>query len=100
MATHGTGATAADMLGRHAGSQKHQRQPHGLDRPTRALRSIIAAARCIYPASVFDPISARIAEDLGFEAGNGRKISSTPALPGDDTCGGCAAAPTWLQTVD
>jgi oxaloacetate decarboxylase len=33
------------------------------------LRSIIAGARCIYPGSVFDPISARIAEDLGFEAG-------------------------------
>jgi carboxyvinyl-carboxyphosphonate phosphorylmutase len=33
------------------------------------LRSIIASKRCIYPASVFDPISARIAEDLGFEAG-------------------------------
>src|ERR1700733_14469331 len=33
------------------------------------LRSIIAAGRCIYPGSVFDPISARIAEDLGFEAG-------------------------------
>ena len=25
--------------------------------------------RCIYPGSVFDAISARIAEDLGFEAG-------------------------------
>jgi carboxyvinyl-carboxyphosphonate phosphorylmutase len=33
------------------------------------LRSVIAAGRCIYPGSVFDPISARIAEDLGFEAG-------------------------------
>src|ERR1700741_2096973 len=33
------------------------------------LRSVIAGQRCIYPASVFDPISARIAEDLGFEAG-------------------------------
>jgi carboxyvinyl-carboxyphosphonate phosphorylmutase len=33
------------------------------------LRSIIAGSRCIYPGSVFDPISARIAEDLGFEAG-------------------------------
>jgi oxaloacetate decarboxylase len=32
------------------------------------LRSIIAASRCIYPGSVFDPISARIAEDVGFEA--------------------------------
>jgi oxaloacetate decarboxylase len=33
------------------------------------LRSIIGGARCIYPGSVFDPISARIAEDIGFEAG-------------------------------
>src|ERR1700728_2776717 len=32
------------------------------------LRSIIAGPRCIYPGSVFDPISARIAEDVGFEA--------------------------------
>jgi carboxyvinyl-carboxyphosphonate phosphorylmutase len=32
------------------------------------LRSILAGGRCIYPGSVFDPISARIAEDIGFEA--------------------------------
>jgi carboxyvinyl-carboxyphosphonate phosphorylmutase len=32
------------------------------------LRSVIAGGRCIYPGSVFDPISARIAENLGFEA--------------------------------
>ena len=32
------------------------------------LRSIIAGPRCIYPGSVFDPISARIAADVGFEA--------------------------------
>jgi carboxyvinyl-carboxyphosphonate phosphorylmutase len=31
------------------------------------FRSLIAEGRCFYPASVFDPISARIAEDLGFE---------------------------------
>jgi oxaloacetate decarboxylase len=31
------------------------------------LRAVIAAGRCIYPGSVFDPISARIAADLGFE---------------------------------
>ena len=31
------------------------------------LRSLIAGGRCVYPGSVFDPISARIAEDLGFE---------------------------------
>ena len=30
-------------------------------------RSILAGDQCFHPASVFDPISARIAEDLGFE---------------------------------
>src|SRR5215468_4882400 len=33
------------------------------------LRAIIAGDRCIHPGSVYDPVSARIAEDLGFEAG-------------------------------
>src|SRR6202140_5333442 len=33
------------------------------------LRSLIAGSRCIYPGSVYDAISARIAEDLGFEIG-------------------------------
>jgi carboxyvinyl-carboxyphosphonate phosphorylmutase len=33
------------------------------------MRAIVAGARCIHPGSVHDPISARIAEDLGFEAG-------------------------------
>ena len=33
------------------------------------LRAVINGTRCIYPGSVYDPISARIAEDLGFEAG-------------------------------
>jgi carboxyvinyl-carboxyphosphonate phosphorylmutase len=33
------------------------------------LRAILAGDRCIHPGSVHDPISARIAEDLGFEAG-------------------------------
>ncbi len=33
------------------------------------FRAILAGDRCIHPASVFDPVSARIAEDLGFEAG-------------------------------
>jgi len=32
------------------------------------FRALLAEGRCFYPASVFDPISARIAEDLGFEA--------------------------------
>ena len=33
------------------------------------FRALLAGDRCIHPGSVFDPISARIAEDLGFELG-------------------------------
>ena len=33
------------------------------------FRSILEGNRCVHPGSVFDPISARIAEDLGFEVG-------------------------------
>jgi len=33
------------------------------------FRAVIAGGRCVHPASVHDPISARIAEDLGFEIG-------------------------------
>jgi len=33
------------------------------------FRAILAGQRCIHPASVFDPMSARVAEDLGFEVG-------------------------------
>ncbi len=33
------------------------------------FRSILEGDRCVYPASVFDPISARAAEDLGYEVG-------------------------------
>ena len=33
------------------------------------LRAILEGARCLHPASVFDPLSARLAEDLGYELG-------------------------------
>ena len=33
------------------------------------FRSVLTGSTCVYPGSVFDPISARIAEDLGFEVG-------------------------------
>jgi len=33
------------------------------------FRAILAGDRCVHPASVYDAISARIAEDLGFEVG-------------------------------
>ena len=35
----------------------------------RRFRAILAGDRCVHPGSVYDPISARIAEDLGFELG-------------------------------
>src|SRR6201995_3451437 len=33
------------------------------------FRAVLAGHQCIHPGSVFDPISARIAEELGFEVG-------------------------------
>jgi oxaloacetate decarboxylase len=33
------------------------------------FRAVLEGKRCVHPGSVFDPISARIAEDLGFEIG-------------------------------
>ena len=33
------------------------------------FRALLSGDRCVHPASVYDAISARIAEDLGFEAG-------------------------------
>src|SRR6201986_4772231 len=35
----------------------------------RRFRAILKGDRCYHPASVFDPLSARIAQDLGFEIG-------------------------------
>jgi oxaloacetate decarboxylase len=33
------------------------------------FRAVLEGKRCVFPASVFDPISIRIAEDLGYEIG-------------------------------
>ena len=35
----------------------------------RRFRALVSGDRCVHPASVYDAISARIAEDLGFEVG-------------------------------
>ncbi|TWT01168.1 oxaloacetate decarboxylase [Reyranella sp. CPCC 100927] len=35
----------------------------------RRFRAVLAGDRCVHPGSVFDPLSARIAEDIGFEVG-------------------------------
>lgn len=37
--------------------------------PRASLRRLLEGDRCIYPATVFDAISGRIASDIGFEAG-------------------------------
>ena len=41
---------------------------HWTDRRTR-FREVLNGNRCVHPGSVYDAISARIAEDLGFELG-------------------------------
>jgi len=33
------------------------------------FRKVLSGDSCVYPGSVFDPVTARIAEDLGFEVG-------------------------------
>ena len=40
-----------------------------LTRRRERYREILEGDECVHPASVFDPISARIAEDLGFDVG-------------------------------
>src|SRR5665213_4193005 len=42
---------------------------HWTDRRERYREHVIHGSQCLHPGSVFDAISARIAEDLGFEAG-------------------------------
>ena len=41
---------------------------HWTDRRQR-FRAVLEGDQCVHPGSVFDPISARIAEELGFEVG-------------------------------
>lgn len=41
---------------------------HWADRRER-YRAVLSGARCVHPGSVYDALSARIAEDLGFEVG-------------------------------
>lgn len=49
----------------------------------RAFRAILSGGACVHPASVFDPISARIAEDLGFECGMFAGSIASAAVLGD-----------------
>src|SRR5258706_6281163 len=50
-----------------------------------ALRSILSGSQCLRPGSVYDAISARIAEDLGFELGMfGGSVASLAVLGDPD----------------
>src|SRR5258706_11032192 len=48
-----------------------------------ALRSILSGSTCIRPGSVYDAISIRIAEDLGFELGMFGGSVASLAILGD-----------------
>src|SRR3982074_1746593 len=50
-----------------------------------ALRSILSGSTCVGPGWVYDAISIRIAEDLGFEVGMfGGSVASLPVLGDPD----------------
>lgn len=48
-----------------------------------ALRAILAGTQCLRPASVYDAISLRIAEDIGFEVGMFGGSAASLAVLGD-----------------
>src|SRR6266571_1590425 len=48
-----------------------------------ALRSILSGSSCIRPGSVYDAVSIRIAEDLGFELGMFGGSAASLAVLGD-----------------
>lgn len=50
-----------------------------------AFRALLASSACYHTASVFDPLSARIAADLGFEVGIlGGSVASLQVLAAPD----------------
>ena len=50
-----------------------------------AFRAILDGGPCVHPGSVFDPVSARIAEDIGFEVGMfGGSVASMTVLGAPD----------------
>ena len=57
---------------------------HWTDR-RKKFRTHLAGNPCIFPASVYDPVTMRIAEDLGFEAGMlGGSVASLAVLGAPD----------------
>ena len=51
------------------------------------LRAILAGSKCLTPASVHDPLSARVAESLGYEVAHmGGSVASFSMLAAPDLC--------------
>ena len=69
-----------------------------------ALRALLASDQCVYPASVFDPLSARVAGELGFEVAMfGGSTAALTVLGGPDlvllTLSECAEQATRMCRV-
>lgn len=57
---------------------------HWADRREK-FRALLEGPRCVYPGSVFDPLSARLVEDLGYEVGiMGGSVASMAILGAPD----------------
>ena len=63
-------------------------------------RGILAGDKCVYPGSVFDPISARIAEDLGFAYVQGNILRSDLYTADEAFLSGTAAEVVPVRSVD
>lgn len=48
---------------------REKRNIMGYSEQRRKLRAVLAGNKCLSPASVFDPLSARVAESVGYEIG-------------------------------
>ena len=58
---------------------------HRWQQRRKAFRRVLEGETCVHPASVFDPVSTRIAEDLGFELGMlGGSVASLAVLGAPD----------------
>jgi len=52
------------------------------------MRAILAGSKCLSPASVYDPLSARVAEAVGYELG---MLAGSRIVGDDDVIAGFAA---------
>src|ERR1700722_20167654 len=70
---------------RFSHSRHHKRRGMTFRKRREALRSILSGSACVRPGSVYDAISIRIAEDIGFEVGMfGGSVASLAVLGDPD----------------